>query len=342
MAMLRVSSYRRQFEEELEWRVQQRLWRAVPLLGSQGQIAILWPLMAPCFEEDNDSLEAQICELEERLAGQQTTSTSDFIEYQTDKPLCVQDQSLCDVEELRRELDYLQEQYEETVQQRTLIQLEREDVDVVTADCLALREQVKFYQEQLAHIEAQHETTVQNMVVPVEGPAAAGREVLEFYNPDITPVSWISRSTIASWLRASRLQSMRRSLQSWRGVVRSWKGVVRSWRGVVRSWRGVVRSWRGVCRIEEMKEQQHDLQVQMREQCGDYEELLGVWWKRRMRGCATCERNRCRPDQAKQPAFGDGCPPYGFDVMPKHNRPKSSIRDPMKLTATARQSFEQM
>lgn len=26
---------------------------------------------------------------------------------------------------------------------------------------------------------------VQNMVAPVEGPAAAGREVLEFYNPDI-------------------------------------------------------------------------------------------------------------------------------------------------------------
>lgn len=29
------------------------------------------------------------------------------------------------------------------------------------------------------------------------------------------------------------------------------------------------------CRIEERQEQQHDLQVQMREQCGDYEELLG-------------------------------------------------------------------
>lgn len=29
------------------------------------------------------------------------------------------------------------------------------------------------------------------------------------------------------------------------------------------------------CRIEEMREQQYDLQVQMREQCDDYEELLG-------------------------------------------------------------------
>lgn len=31
-------------------------------------------------------------------------------------------------------------------------------MDVETADCLALREQVKIYQEQLAHMEAQHET----------------------------------------------------------------------------------------------------------------------------------------------------------------------------------------
>lgn len=31
-------------------------------------------------------------------------------------------------------------------------------MDVVTADCLALREQVKIYEEQLAHMEAQHET----------------------------------------------------------------------------------------------------------------------------------------------------------------------------------------
>ncbi|CDQ70195.1 unnamed protein product [Oncorhynchus mykiss] len=29
------------------------------------------------------------------------------------------------------------------------------------------------------------------------------------------------------------------------------------------------------CRLEEMRRQQHELQVQMREQCDDYEELLG-------------------------------------------------------------------
>ncbi|XP_036799026.1 uncharacterized protein LOC118938705 [Oncorhynchus mykiss] len=117
-----------------------------------------------CFEEDNDSLEAQICELQERLAGQQTTSTVLAVPEcsldDMERLLKERDWSLCDVEELRRELDCLQEQYEQTVQQRTLIRLEWEDVGL----------------------------TVQNMVVPVEGPAAAGREVLEFYNPDILDI----------------------------------------------------------------------------------------------------------------------------------------------------------
>eukprot|EP00063_Salmo_salar_P079666 XP_014054501.1 PREDICTED: neurofilament light polypeptide-like [Salmo salar] len=103
------------------------------------------------------------------------------------------------------------------------------------------------------------------------------------------------------------------------------------------------------CRIEERQEQQHDLQVQMREQCGDYEELLGQKMARDIeivayRGLVEEEDvlpvRGTDPDQAKQPAFGDGYPPYRFDVTPKHNRPKSSIRDPMKLTAT--QPFEQM
>ena len=51
-------------------------------------------------------------------------------------PLRVQDWSLCDVEELRRELDCLQEQYEQTVQQRTLIRLEWEDVGLVMTSLL--------------------------------------------------------------------------------------------------------------------------------------------------------------------------------------------------------------
>ncbi|KAJ8015132.1 hypothetical protein DPEC_G00022980 [Dallia pectoralis] len=239
MAMLRVSSYRRQFDQwsrnqgcscggpccsevkvkardlsaeecacdELDFVTAKALNKEglVQFAKDRSVIAALNDRfvalinMARCFEEDNYSLEAQICELEERLATRQSTasiSTAALPEYSLDAVVDrlrkERDQSLFDVEELRKELACLQEKYEETLQRRTLIQLEREDVrlvvDAVTTDCLALREQVKIYEAQLTHNKAQHDTMIQSMLAPADGPAAAGRDVLDFCSPDIVPL----------------------------------------------------------------------------------------------------------------------------------------------------------
>ncbi|KAL0973659.1 hypothetical protein UPYG_G00208000 [Umbra pygmaea] len=242
MAMLRVSSYRRQFENQ-QWsrnqgsgcggqcltsvvKVQARNlapekcaceldFVAAKALNKDSLVrfskdrSIIAALndrfvalinMARCFEEHNYSLEAQICELEEKLASQQTTSSSSFtvavsgysLDAVVERLQKERDQSLCELEELRRELVCLKEQFERTVQQRSNLQLEREDVglevDAVTADCLALREQEKIYEQQLAHMEAQHEAVIQSMVAPADSPSSTGREMLKFYSPDIAPL----------------------------------------------------------------------------------------------------------------------------------------------------------
>uniref|UniRef100_A0A3P8S9V2 Vimentin-related 2 n=1 Tax=Amphiprion percula TaxID=161767 RepID=A0A3P8S9V2_AMPPE len=124
--------------------------------------------LAHCFEEENESLEYQIVELEEKLKSQQATSnfTSAValpvysLDAVVERLRRQRDEILCDTEELQKELECLKEEYAQAAGQRILLQQERQDqeVDAVTAECLALREQVAIYEEQLANMEAQHKT----------------------------------------------------------------------------------------------------------------------------------------------------------------------------------------
>ncbi|KAM3867008.1 vimentin [Diretmus argenteus] len=150
--------------------------------------------LARCFEEENESLECQIMELEDKLDSQQAFTTTTVSNYSLDaavERLCKErDESLCDTEELKKELECLKQEYEKTVQQRTLVQLDRQDlageVDTVTAECLALREQAAIYEEQLANMEAQHKMAVESLLEPAEV-AAGAVAAIDFGSPDITP-----------------------------------------------------------------------------------------------------------------------------------------------------------
>ncbi|XP_062333119.1 desmin isoform X2 [Osmerus eperlanus] len=237
MTMLRVSSYRRLFEEE-QWarsggssmqcaeeyrspargaaghkcECEQLDFVAAKAINKEGlsrftqdrtilaalnnRLATLIEL-ARCFEEENESLETQILALEDRLSSQQASSTSTAIavpDYSLDavvERLRKEKEEILGVtEELRSELECLQQEHQKAVQQRTLVQEQREDVamdvDAVTAECLALREQVCIYEEQLANMEAQHATTVETLAEPAEG-AEGAMTAVEFCSPDITP-----------------------------------------------------------------------------------------------------------------------------------------------------------
>ncbi|XP_071392525.1 plasticin [Centroberyx affinis] len=152
--------------------------------------------LARCFEEENESLECQIMELEDRLDGQKAsiTTTVAVPDYSLDAVVSrlrkEKDEILCDTEELNKELECLKQEYERAVQQRTFAQLERQDVavevDAVTAECLALREQVAIYEEQLVNMEAQHKTAVETLLEPAAGTTGAVAAI-EFGSPDITP-----------------------------------------------------------------------------------------------------------------------------------------------------------
>ncbi|XP_051513835.1 vimentin-like [Myxocyprinus asiaticus] len=235
MAMLRVSSYRKLFEEEQWSRAAERCGfqahfsarggvsmsvcpepdlAAARALNKEGvarffhessviaalndRLAVLIDVVR-CLEEENESLVVQIIEMEERMESEQSSTTTDNISGPADYSLEAvigrlrkeKEEIFCDTEELKGELQRLQKKYDEVVEQRTLIQLEREDVsvevDAITADCLALREQVSIYEEQLATMERQHETRVENMREP--RPLDEGSPIvsLQFPSIDITP-----------------------------------------------------------------------------------------------------------------------------------------------------------
>ncbi|XP_072520356.1 keratin, type II cytoskeletal 7 [Salminus brasiliensis] len=239
MAMLRVSSYRKLFEKQqwsqaaaVSQRCGAQLLRssarggvsmaecsepdfpAAHALNREGvvrfaqerstiaalndRLAVLIDV-ARCLEEENESLEFQIIELEERLGTKPSSSTSLSVTCPADFSLDAvierlrkeKEEILCDTEVLKTELQSMQMKYDEVVEQRTLIQLEREDVavdvDAVTADCLALRDQVAIYEEQLAEMERQHELRVESLAEPQAGDKEASTVALQFPSIDITP-----------------------------------------------------------------------------------------------------------------------------------------------------------
>ncbi|XP_030621333.1 type III intermediate filament [Chanos chanos] len=235
MAMLRVSSYRRLFEED-QWSqtgaVSQRCggqylrssartavsewtepdFAAARALNREGvtrfarERSLIAALndrlanlidVARCLEEENESLEAQIEELEERLKMEKESSTVSIsrpddscLDAIVERLRREKEEILHDTELLRSELQSLQARHEDVVEQKTLLQLEREDVavevDEVTADCLALREQVAIYEEQLATMERQQATRLEMLSEPVDSDGSLG-VALDFPAVDITP-----------------------------------------------------------------------------------------------------------------------------------------------------------
>ncbi|XP_051944887.1 non-neuronal cytoplasmic intermediate filament protein-like [Xyrauchen texanus] len=235
MAMLRVSSYRKMFEEQQWSRAAERCgfqarfsarggvsmsecpepdFAAARALNKEGvarffhessviaalndRLAVLIDVVR-CLEEENESLEVQIIEMEERMESERSSTTTNNISGPADFNLEAvigrlrkeKEEILCDTEELKGELQRLQKKYDEVVEQRTLIQLEQEDVsvevDAITAYCLALREQVSIYEEQLVAMERQHEMRVENLCEP--RPLDEGSPIvsLQFPSIDITP-----------------------------------------------------------------------------------------------------------------------------------------------------------
>lgn len=234
MAMLRVSSYRKLFEEEgrnggtsIQCAGQYRAaassaatskctcdkldFVAAKSLGKDGLnrfvqdrtlIAALNDRLvklievAHCFEDENESLECQILDLEDRLSrkeasnGSRTVAVLDSgLDAVVERLREERDLILCDTEKLQKELERLKVDYEKAAQQREVIQQEREyvseDVDAVTVQCLALREQVAIYEEQLANMEGQHSTVVEGLLEPAEGTTGTVAAI-KFGIPDIT------------------------------------------------------------------------------------------------------------------------------------------------------------
>uniref|UniRef100_A0A3Q3GYX8 Peripherin-like n=1 Tax=Labrus bergylta TaxID=56723 RepID=A0A3Q3GYX8_9LABR len=288
MAMLRVSSYRRLFEEE-NWSRNGRLgcagqyrasvdcdkldFVAAKALNKDGlnrfiqDRTIIAALndrlvrlieLAHCFEEENESLECQIVDLEEKLNRRPASSSITSTRFEPDYSLDAvverlrrerQDEILCETEELQKELEHLMKEYEKAAQQRILLQQGRQDVaeqkvDTVTAECLALREQVAIYEEQLANMEAQHST------------------------PDIAPALDVKAyyCQLAESLQISALQKELAGLEKCNEELEDEVEMKRA------AYMDQIAELEST--IDEMQNQEADFQVQMREQCEDYKELL--------------------------------------------------------------------
>ncbi|KAJ8281695.1 hypothetical protein COCON_G00042140 [Conger conger] len=192
MAMLRVSSYRRLFEEQQWGRGNSAAlmcggqYRASARGGAAGSqwaepdfgaarvanreavsryvkertlIAALNDRLAffietaRCLEEENECLEAEILELEETRGGLAPCTAAP-----------VPDLGLqAVVERLRRE----------------------KDVDMLCSECLALRDQVAIYEDELARLQEEQQTTIETLVEPSDGVATV---TVEFPTPDVTPI----------------------------------------------------------------------------------------------------------------------------------------------------------
>ncbi|XP_043983810.1 low molecular weight neuronal intermediate filament isoform X3 [Gambusia affinis] len=262
--------------------------------------------LAHCLEEENGSLECQIADLEENLNGQpastEITSTAAkpkfSLEAVVEKLRRQRDEIICDTEELKEELECLQKEFEKAAHQRIVVQQGQQDaaeaVDAVTAECLALRDQVAVYKEQLANMETQHKMEVESQLQPDERALAAA--VVRFGSPDITPV----------WEVKEYHRQLAESLQLEFGALSSGKsdGKKLEARGTGGS---MVKDPTEITDVDEMKtliselqkelddleksneelldeveftitemkQQEVDFKSQMKEQCEEYRELLG-------------------------------------------------------------------
>ncbi|XP_033994244.1 type III intermediate filament [Trematomus bernacchii] len=278
--------------------------------------------LAHCFEEENESLECQIVDLEEQLSRRQASSSSSSVvlphfslDAVVERLRRERDEILCDTEERQKELERLVTEYEKAAQQRNLLQQDRqdvaEDVDAVTAECLALREQVAIYEEQLANMEAQHKTAVESMLEPDEGTTGAMRAIT-FGVPDITAaldvkeyycqlaeslqfecgaassavvprgdgkqlqVGGATGSTVKDLSKmkdVSEVKKLIAELQKELAVLEKCNEELEDEVEMKKAaYMDEIAELEGT--LDEMRQQEEDFQVQMKEQCEDYKELL--------------------------------------------------------------------
>lgn len=286
--------------------------------------------LAHCFEEENESLECQIIELEEKLNSQlapsSITSTVAVPDYSLDAVVerlrKQRDEILCDTEELHKELERLKMAYEKAAHQRILVQQERQDVaevvDAVTAECLALREQVAIYEEQLANMEAQHKTEVEDLLEPDEG--TMGPAAIKFYSPDISPaldvkeyycqlaeslqyecgasssavvragdgkkleVGGTGGSTVKDLSKIKDVGEIKKLISELQKELAELEKCNEELEDEVEMKKAAYMDEIAEleCTIDEMRHQEADFQAQMKEQCEDYKELLSVKMARDM------------------------------------------------------------
>ncbi|XP_040904300.1 peripherin [Toxotes jaculatrix] len=279
--------------------------------------------LAHCFERENESLECQIVELEEKLTCQQASSSITSVVAQPDYSLDAvverlrkqRDEILCDTEELQRELERLKKSYEMAAQQRILFQQERQDVaeevDAVTAECLALREQVAIYEEQLANMEAQHKAAVESLLEPAEGTRGTVAAI-RFSSPDITPAldvkeyycqlaeslqyecgtasSAVVRSGDGKQLEVGEAAGSRvkdvpkiKDISEMKMLISELQKELAELEKCNEELEDEIEMKKAAymdeiaeleCTVDEMRHQESDLQAQMKEQCADYKELL--------------------------------------------------------------------
>uniref|UniRef100_A0A3P9JB45 IF rod domain-containing protein n=1 Tax=Oryzias latipes TaxID=8090 RepID=A0A3P9JB45_ORYLA len=221
------------------------------------------------------------------------------------------DEMLGDTEKLKKELEHLKEEYEWIDQQKMLIWQEQNDVatevDAVTAECLALKEQVAIYEDQLAVMGAQHKEEVERLLEPDERTLAAA--AITFGSPDIAPALNVKEyhCQLAKSLQFERGTSsalaVRRDgekLEEGRTAGSKVKDLPEDASELktlilelqkelcdlekdneeledeveLRSSAHMEEVADLECSIVEMRQQEADLEVQMREQCDDYKELL--------------------------------------------------------------------
>ncbi|KAM7389224.1 hypothetical protein PAMP_023214 [Pampus punctatissimus] len=365
MAMLRVSSYRKLFEEQSRSRNggssmpcaghYRASVRAAPadecdcdkldfvaarLLNKEGlkqfvkDRSIMAALndrlvrlieLAHYFEEENESLECQIEELEDKLSRRRASSsifTTAVCEPDHSLDAVVvrlreeRDEIVCHTDELQRELRHLKQEYEKVAQKRISLQQERcdvaEEVDVATAECLALREQAAIYEEQLANMEAQHKRVVESLLEPPARTTEA-MTALKFGSPDITPALDVKEyycqlveslqfergvsssavvhssedgkhlgvggavgSTVKDLSKIkdiSELKMLISELQKKLSELEKYNEELED-EVEIKKAAYVEEIAELECTIEEMQQQEADLQAQMKEQCEDYKELL--------------------------------------------------------------------